>query len=61
MLIADPTVAQLSGGGNYHLTRVDEFLQSTRLLGTEVVSVTSPGEVGTPTYFLRLPHRRDAA
>jgi ferric-dicitrate binding protein FerR (iron transport regulator) len=55
LLIADPAVAQMSVGGNYDLMRVDEFLQSTRLLGIEVVPVTLPEEGSTPTYLLRLP------
>ena len=55
LLIGDPTVAQMSIGGNYDLMRVDDFLQTTRLLGIEVVPVKVPGEGEVPTYILRLP------
>lgn len=55
LLIGDPAVAQMSIGGNYDLMRVDDFLQTTHLLGIEVVPVTVPGEEGTPTYIFRLP------
>jgi ferric-dicitrate binding protein FerR (iron transport regulator) len=55
LLIGDPAVAQMSIGGNYDLMRVDDFLQTTRLLGIEVLPVKVPGEGEVPTYILRLP------
>ena len=55
LLIGDTAVAQMSIGGNYDLLRVDDFLQTTRLLGIEVVPVKVPGEGEIPTYILRLP------
>lgn len=55
LLIGDTAVAQMSIGGNYDLMKVDEFLQTTRLLGIEVVPVQVPGEGEFPTYILRLP------
>ena len=55
LLIGDPAVAQMSIGGNYDLMRLDDFLQTTHLLGIEVVPVNVPGEESTPTYILRLP------
>lgn len=60
LLIGDPAVAQMSIGGNYDLMRVDDFLQTTHLLGIEVVPVTVPGEEGTPTYIFRLPTEEPA-
>ena len=55
LLVDDPAVAQVIIGGSYELTRVDDFLRTTRLLGIEVVPVSVSGEENTPTYILRLP------
>jgi ferric-dicitrate binding protein FerR (iron transport regulator) len=60
LLIGDSVLAQMSIGGNYDLMRVDEFLQTTHLLGIDVVPVNMPGKGDTPTYILRLPAEEPA-
>ena len=55
LLAGDPTVAQMTIGGNYDLMHVDDFLQSAQSMGLEVDPVKVPEQTDIPTYILRRP------
>lgn len=55
LIPGNPAVAQMSVGGSYNLLRLDDFLQSARALGLEVVPVKVPSVSDIPTYILYPP------